>query len=72
MATLLNRATLDGADLRGTDLSGCLGLTAEQLQGAIVDHRTRLPRELQYLLPTHLPIPLPRIIKLLRGRQARM
>jgi hypothetical protein len=62
MATQLNRAILDGADLRGADLRGadlrsCQGLTAEQLQGAILDHRTRLPRELQYLLPTppHTP-----------------
>ena len=57
MATQLNRAILDGADLRGTDLRGCRGLTAEQLQGAILDHRTRLPRELQYLLATHPHIP---------------
>ena len=57
MATQLNRAILDGADLRGADLRSCQGLTAEQLQGAILDHRTRLPRELQYLLPTppHTP-----------------
>jgi hypothetical protein len=57
MATQLNRAILDGADLRRADLRNCQGLTAEQLQGAILDHRTRLPRELQYLLPTppHTP-----------------
>ena len=67
MATQLNRAILDGADLRGADLRSCQGLTAEQLQGAILDHRTRLPRELQYLLPTH---PLPKVIELWRGRHA--
>ncbi|MBB77060.1 MAG: hypothetical protein CMJ75_21350 [Planctomycetaceae bacterium] len=53
MATQLTRAILDGVDLRGTDLRGCQGLTAEQLQNAKMDHRTRLPRELQYLNSTN-------------------
>ncbi|MEE3369484.1 MAG: pentapeptide repeat-containing protein [Planctomycetota bacterium] len=52
MATQLTRAILDGADLRGTDLRGCQGLTADQLQGVKLDHRTRLPRALQYLIST--------------------
>ena len=53
MATLLSEAILDGADLRGTDLRGCQGLTAEQLKGAKLDHRTRLPQTLQYLVSAH-------------------
>jgi uncharacterized protein YjbI with pentapeptide repeats len=56
MATQLTQAILDGVDLRGTDLRDCQGLTAEQLKGAKLDHRTRLPRALQYLTSTHLHV----------------
>lgn len=37
---------LRGADLRGVDLSEVEGLTIYQLKRAIVDRRTRLPREM--------------------------
>ncbi len=40
-------ALFEGADLRGVDLSGVIGLTAEQLQSAIIDNTTVLPDELQ-------------------------
>jgi hypothetical protein len=40
-------AILDGADLRGADLRAAVGLTAEQLEGAVLDESTRLPPQLR-------------------------
>ena len=37
----------DGADLRGADLSGVIGLTVEQLSNAVTDETTVLPVEIQ-------------------------
>ena len=42
--TNLRRVNLDDADLRGADLSGARGLKSEQIQSAICDEATRLPR----------------------------
>ena len=42
-ATDITGACLDGADLRGVDLSEVIGLTMDQVRNAIVDEHTRLP-----------------------------
>ena len=42
--TDFDRAKLDGADLRGTDLSSARNLTPAQLASARTDAATRLPR----------------------------
>ena len=38
-------ATLDGTDLRGADLTEVTGLTAAQLEVAIIDEETLFPRD---------------------------
>jgi uncharacterized protein YjbI with pentapeptide repeats len=43
-------ATLEGADLRKTDLRKSCGLTAEQLESAILDDTTRLPWYLRHVM----------------------
>ena len=47
--TNLGGAILDGADLRGADISCVFGLTAEQLRGAIIDKTTMMPPGLEHL-----------------------
>ncbi len=46
MQTDVTGAVFDGADLRGADLSGVVGLSVEQLQMAIIDETTILPSDL--------------------------
>ena len=40
---ILEGAVLDRTDLRGSDLTGVLGLTVEQLERALINERTELP-----------------------------
>jgi uncharacterized protein YjbI with pentapeptide repeats len=47
--TNLKNANLDGARLEGADMSGVEGLTAEQLQFAVWDSKTTLPKYLSEL-----------------------
>lgn len=47
----LKGAKLQDAQLQGAHLLGAKGLTREQLRQAKIDHITRLPEHLQYLLP---------------------
>lgn len=47
-------ADMAGMDLRGADLTGARNLTVEQLRGAVVDERTRLPA---YIDRTQLAVP---------------
>ena len=42
--TNLNRVNLDNADLRGTDLSDARGLKRQQIETAVCDEKTRLPK----------------------------
>lgn len=39
----LKRVNFDGADLRGADLSGAIGVTIDQVEAAIFDEQTRWP-----------------------------
>ncbi|WP_430379497.1 pentapeptide repeat-containing protein [Streptomyces sp. B1-3] len=47
-----SKADLGGADLRGADLRGALGLTVNQLSGARTDEETQLPRGLSSVAST--------------------
>jgi hypothetical protein len=49
----LSGAVLHGAHLEGADLRGAIGLTTEQMLGAFVDSRTRLPSQLNRSRPHH-------------------
>jgi uncharacterized protein YjbI with pentapeptide repeats len=44
----LTEADLTGTKLRGADLQGTVGLTQEQLEGAVGDRTTRLPDHLRF------------------------
>ncbi len=46
-ATDVTGACFEGADLRGVDLRQVVGLTIDQIRGAIVDQTTLLPEHLQ-------------------------
>ena len=46
-STDVRGAIFEQADLRGADLSGVVGLTADQISRAIVDDATILPAYLQ-------------------------
>ena len=46
-ATNVSDACFEGADLRGVDLREVVGLTIDQVRGAIVDETTQLPDYLQ-------------------------
>jgi hypothetical protein len=43
----LHGANFDGANLKGEDLSGAMGLTQEQIDSAIIDEHTILPDHLK-------------------------
>ena len=45
VSTDVSGACFVGADLRGADLRGVIGLTREQLEEAILDDTTQLPVE---------------------------
>ena len=47
--TNFDGAILAGADLRGVDISCVDGITAKQLQGAIIDETTMMPPGLEHL-----------------------
>ena len=42
---VLNGATLSGARLSGVEITTTVGLTSEQISGAVTDARTKLPTE---------------------------
>ncbi len=43
--TRIDKSVFEGADLRGADLSGTVGLPAS-LRGAMYDRQTRLPKRI--------------------------
>jgi len=46
-ATDVTGACFEGADLRGVDLREVVGLTMDQIRGAIVDETTLIPEYLK-------------------------
>ena len=48
-ATDVTGACFEGADLRGVDLRQVVGLTVDQIRGAIIDQTTLLPEHLKQL-----------------------
>lgn len=44
---ILKETSLEGTDLRGADLTDATGLTKKQIETALIDEKTRLPKELE-------------------------